>query len=187
MRESDFSMQELIEEYRLNRRLLLARLREMDRSARERQRVLQRIRSMSWPKWLRLDLEQYADTKDRQYLEVFVLQAEAVWESLTPKQQAAVQEALDRLAMQGSFEDELLSLLSGEDEERPRMRVSFHKLSPQQREALKLALQGFSRKEIGEMLHVRKGTADVHVRRGRKKFEHGVQLALDLGWEDDDP
>ncbi|WP_304459460.1 sigma factor-like helix-turn-helix DNA-binding protein [Alicyclobacillus sendaiensis] len=246
MCESDITMQELIEEYRLNRRLLLARLREMDRSARERQRTLQRIRSMSWPKWLRLDLEQYADTKDRQYLEVFVYQAEAVWESLTPKQQvavqeirrviqelreeemdrsylrsmardmlftlaqmsrygavqerllwereelsrhrvtraAAVQEALERLAAQESFEDELLALLSGEAEDRPSVRVSFHQLSPQQREALKLALQGFSRKEIAEMLHVRKGTADVHVRRGRKKFKNGVQLALDLGDEE---
>ncbi|WP_230087618.1 hypothetical protein [Alicyclobacillus mali (ex Roth et al. 2021)] len=57
---SNTTMQELIEEYRAHRRLLLAQLREMDRSARERQRVFQRIRSMSWPKWMRLDLEQYA-------------------------------------------------------------------------------------------------------------------------------
>lgn len=57
---SDTTMQELIEEYRAHRRLLLAQLREMDRSARERQRVFQLIRSMSWPKWMRLDLEQYA-------------------------------------------------------------------------------------------------------------------------------
>ncbi|MDI9261335.1 sigma factor-like helix-turn-helix DNA-binding protein [Alicyclobacillus sendaiensis] len=240
---ADTTMQELIEEYRAHRRLLLTQLRELDRAARQRQRVFQRIRSMSWPKWMRLDLEQYAETRDRQYLEDFLYQAQAVWETLTPKQQAAiedvrrmveelrgeemdrsllrsmardmlyvlsqmarygavqeqllwereelsrhrvtraaaVQEALERLAVQESFEDELLALLSGEAEERPRVRVSFHQLSPQQREALKLALQGFSRKEIAEMLHVRKGTADVHVRRGRKKFKNGVQLALDLG------
>jgi len=56
----DTTMQELIEQYRAHRRLLLAQLREMDRSARERQKVFQHIRSMSWPKWMRLDLEQYA-------------------------------------------------------------------------------------------------------------------------------
>ncbi|WP_237699867.1 hypothetical protein [Alicyclobacillus acidocaldarius] len=85
-------MQELIEEYRAHRRLLLTQLRELDRAARQRQRVFQRIRSMSWPKWMRLDLEQYAETRDRQYLEDFLYQAQAVWETLTPKQQAAIED-----------------------------------------------------------------------------------------------
>lgn len=54
---------------------------------------------------MRLDLEQYAETKDRQYLEGFVYQAEAVWDTLTTKQQAAVEQV--RQMIQAMREDEL--------------------------------------------------------------------------------